>query len=596
MVINDQEPVYVGPVNSEEPLYVGPDSSIPQSSAGTVFAEEAAHALPSALAIAGAGAVTGEAITHGAAIAASFVGSPLAGLAVEIVGGLATAVFAGMAASKLKDLGVEQVMGSDNFKAYMDDKAKRDAAHPYAAIAGGFAGSAPVFGVNFANIPRAGGFAKSLISSLKNSETRQAAITMLGTQEGKAELNNLVNISFGAGSQMSDEASRQIQQGEFKPLLLAEATLSGALLNNPHWMKELKGAPDVFTLSKNIDTVNRTSKLFQTQEGLENNVEEIASALEAEKAAPKNPVKEWIQKVIGSDKTMTVDSLIAHSELQGLKLRAEKIDDPVKLREELTKHIQEHAGRGHIVEDEATAGTLNKVHEDALKESKGKSSVFGRIEDRLYTTDRRFYTDDELKGLVGKGDLGLVIDQADLDKINNGTLTLDHLKKPEDRVKLFPDNQADENERLTAKLKIVLADPDMKDDIQYGPAVIARYTPAELKEVMGYSVPEGSLGADGKVSMRLNAYNTKEGKLVLSKNSRLTDFTEDFLEKLHKRKMGGTELGPKQKAYVEEARLELAKKIVDPATDPLLKARFPWSVPYHSPFDFLETSKVGTLL
>jgi len=184
---------------------------------------------------AGAATAADVALPTVAAMAAFPVGAAGAGLltaptgpvavGVGFVSGLATAAGAYWATDQAQDLAFQYVAPESykNWQAYLQNAQQQ---YPVSTGIGQIVPNSAAFRPSFSNVKDAVSFSRQLLS--------KSAARELTTAIGKARIENLANVVFGAGTELAAETIRQAtEDGNFDFARLAAMTLAGASMNKP---------------------------------------------------------------------------------------------------------------------------------------------------------------------------------------------------------------------------------------------------------------------------------------------------------------------------------------------------------------------------
>lgn len=211
------QPTVTAPLPSTESVTEKTDKSM-LGAAGAMAAHAADVAIPTVAAI--------TAFPVGAA-GTGFVSLPSGPVAVGagIFGGLVASAGAYWATDQAKDIAFQYV-APESFKEWEAYLQKSKEQYPVSSGIGQIAPNAVAFRPSFSNLKDAVSFSRQL---LNKSATKE-----LTTAIGKARIENLANVVFGAGSELASETIRQaVEDGNFDFTRLAAMTVAGAMMNKP---------------------------------------------------------------------------------------------------------------------------------------------------------------------------------------------------------------------------------------------------------------------------------------------------------------------------------------------------------------------------
>lgn len=193
-----------------------PKSTLGAISAGAAQAADVALPTVAAMAAFPAGAA-------GAGLVAAPTG-PLA-VGVGIGGGLVAAAGAYWATDQAQNMAFQYV-APESYKEWQGYLQKSQEQYPVSSGLGQIAPNAVAFRPSFSNVKDAVSFSRQLLS--------KSAAKELTTAIGKARIENLANVVFGAGTELAAETIRQAtEEGNFDFARLAAMTVAGSMMNKP---------------------------------------------------------------------------------------------------------------------------------------------------------------------------------------------------------------------------------------------------------------------------------------------------------------------------------------------------------------------------
>ena len=193
-----------------------PKSTLGAISAGAAQAADVALPTVAAMAAFPAGAA-------GVGLVTSPTG-PMA-LGAGFVGGLASAATAYWATDQAQNMAFQYV-APESYKEWQGYLQKSQEQYPVSSGLGQIAPNAVAFRPSFSNVKDAVSFSRQLLS--------KSAAKELTTAIGKARIENLANVVFGAGTELAAETIRQAtEEGNFDFARLAAMTVAGSMMNKP---------------------------------------------------------------------------------------------------------------------------------------------------------------------------------------------------------------------------------------------------------------------------------------------------------------------------------------------------------------------------
>jgi hypothetical protein len=140
-------------------------------------------------------------------------------------GGVVAAAGAYWATDQAQNMAFEYV-APESYKEWQSYLKKSQEQYPVSSGIGQLAPNAVAFRPSFSNVKDAVSFSRQLLS--------KSAARELTTAIGKARIENLANVVFGAGTELAAETIRQAtEEGNFDFARLAAMTVAGAMMNKP---------------------------------------------------------------------------------------------------------------------------------------------------------------------------------------------------------------------------------------------------------------------------------------------------------------------------------------------------------------------------
>ena len=146
-------------------------------------------------------------------------------LGAAFVGGVAASAAAYWATDQAQNMAFEYV-APESYKQWQGYLKTAQERYPVSSGVGQIAPNAVAFRPSFSNVKDAVSFSRQLLS--------KSAAKELTTAIGKARIENLANVVFGAGTELAAETIRQaMEDGNFDFARLAAMTVAGAMMNKP---------------------------------------------------------------------------------------------------------------------------------------------------------------------------------------------------------------------------------------------------------------------------------------------------------------------------------------------------------------------------
>ena len=193
--------------------------------AGGAFARSALSATPET-----AGAIGGGMAGMKVGALAGGTLGPVGALAGGLIGMLVGGFIGAKTGQAVEDAVAPVIFGEDAYTRMQEKLAQDVEAHPMASLAGQIAPQMLVMKPSPSNVRQAWRFMRQFNKLPKGEKIA----TVTTTSAGKANLNNAINVLFGAGTEGAVETVHQIERGNFDPLRLGFAISAGAVLNDPN--------------------------------------------------------------------------------------------------------------------------------------------------------------------------------------------------------------------------------------------------------------------------------------------------------------------------------------------------------------------------
>ena len=190
---------------------------------GQAFVEAAKfQAVPSTAALAGGAAGAKVGATLGTAFGP--VGTAIGGVAGAIAGGIGSALLS----SKAQQKALEIVKGEKWVRSQEQKLAEARKQQPLATFAGEVAPSLLTMRPSLQTVRNATSLAQSVLTNPKT------ASKLLSTPAGKAQLDDLINVTVGGAAELGGEVYAQAKEGDFNATRLIAAGAVGTLINQPN--------------------------------------------------------------------------------------------------------------------------------------------------------------------------------------------------------------------------------------------------------------------------------------------------------------------------------------------------------------------------
>ena len=277
-------------------------------------------------------------------------------LGAAFVGGVAASATAYWATDQAQNMAFEYV-APESYKQWQGYLKTAQEQYPVSSGIGQIAPNAVAFRPSFSNVKDAVSFSRQLLS--------KSAAKELTTAIGKARIENLANVVFGAGTELAAETIRQAtEDGNFDFARLAAMTVAGAMMNKPTALgKKLTKIAGFNADEAPLEPVSTDSDgelaeaLMRQLEGSSpaDAAEEVAAKFrsldEGSEAAPKTSPSDSVSGQAGGEVTPSVLPPMSEAARQ----QNEEATKQLKLFAELIS--QEISG--DISQRAADAGTLN---------------------------------------------------------------------------------------------------------------------------------------------------------------------------------------------------------------------------------------------
>lgn len=190
---------------------------------GEAFTRAAAfQAVPTTGAIA-----SGVAGAKGGALLGSFAG-PIGASVGAVVGGVGGGILGAVLTSKAQEKALEIVKGNEWMTKKQEQLSQARKDQPLASFAGEVAPQLLTLKPSPKTVGSALKFAQNILTNPKS------VTAILKTPAGRAQLDDLVNVSIGGSAELGTEVYTQAKEGDFNALRLIAAGTVGSLINQPN--------------------------------------------------------------------------------------------------------------------------------------------------------------------------------------------------------------------------------------------------------------------------------------------------------------------------------------------------------------------------
>lgn len=313
---------------------------------------EPTMSLPAAVGVSAAGSVVPTVVGFKGAMKGAALGAKVPGpwpvKAVGAVGfGLAGAFGAAWTAEQAQQLAIDHLLPKEWKDTINKGKAKAQKDHPIGSMVGQALPQAALMRPDAATFRNAASAAKMLITDSNGAKQ------FFSTPSGSQAAQDLINVAFGATSQVAIEAAQQISNGQYDLARLASSVLIGAALHKETALgKKLAGsAPTITNKFVKAPTQEEVVSTATTS-----TPEEIAANLQ------EGTAQKELQDALAAAPELNDQLAAAYEKTDTLDKKLSKEKDPEKIAAIKAEYEQAEASIQSILDN-----AINKYRQPELK-------------------------------------------------------------------------------------------------------------------------------------------------------------------------------------------------------------------------------------